>query len=586
MKKLICCFMACLLIMSVFAPLLSAAAPSAVVEGNVNSSKWLTLSTNTTGARYVVDSNGEPVRLFGMARCQYHADEEDVLFSDTADVDALTEHYRELGCNIMRLAINCDDICREGGGVSEEEINRFISKNIDPDVQAIIRSGMYVMLDIHMYPPDAPEGVNDADYTVQYAYDNYLPMLTALAKKYADEPMIAVIEIWNEPYAADQEELEFDTDEWNSLVRQYFIDAVNEIRKYDERHILMVSDWNAGWGCALPETWDGYYDQLDPVYRNTAHSIHVAAEHMDTEFTYYKSWYKNLAVNKNICLIFGEIETEGDLMTTAGMQNLIQMFSDTKETHHFSGILWRPHGDEANYVDVWKDWAKEYATIAPSPEFREIIEAENFADKSETAELVTDAELYGAPSVGTGIRMLPNQAPNKYYEASLINNEVYEPGTYSLTVTALGDASNDGGFIVGYRTVSGKVVQLAEMKGNNKPLELYDQTISFTSDEQISSFVFFSSETEKKSVAIDRIYLVADSSYKATKKSKVTVAQAKTVTTLDGNNLDATADLSDMVVKAQAEHNYVPAIIIMGSVAAVLIVLLVANGIVLKKRKS
>ncbi len=581
MKKIICFVIVCLLLFQTL--VLTFAAEN----GTTNESKWLTLSQNTSGPRYFVDSAGNPTHLFGMARCQSHADDEDLLYSSVGSVDALTKHYAELNCNFMRLAIDSEEICKEGGGVSAEEINRFITNEVDPDVQSIIRNGMYVMLDVHMYPPTAPEGVEGAQYTVQYAYDNYIPLLRELAKKYANEPMVAVIELWNEPYAADQKTLTYDKAIWNKLVRQFYIDAVSEIRKYDKRHVLLVSDYNAGWGTALPETWKGYYDKVDPKCNNTAFSIHVSAQQFDTDFEFYSKWFKETADKNNLCLLFGEIETEDNLMTQAGMENLINYFSETKDKFHFSGMLWRPHSDESNYVPTWKEWIKGYVTTSVQPVFRMSIEAENFADKSATADIVKVNELFGAPSVGTGIQMLPNLAPNNYYEASPLNNKIFPAGTYSLTVTSMGDPVNNGGFIVGYRTVSGKIYQIAELKGSNSP-EIYNQTINFTSDEQIVSITFFSNENEVKSVGIDRVYLIGDSSYKTVNKSRVTVTDASVIFGLNGKEYDVSAELNPEKVnsgdkKASGGRSLTPIMIVMVSLAVVLVGIITANGIVGKK---
>ena len=73
---------------------------------------------------------------------------------------------------------------------TKEQIIDFITNKIDPDVQAIIRNGMYVMLDIHMYPD--PEGERTARTLVQFARDYYLPVLVELAKKNAEEEVLRI----------------------------------------------------------------------------------------------------------------------------------------------------------------------------------------------------------------------------------------------------------------------------------------------------------------------------------------------------------------------------------------------------------
>lgn len=514
---------------------------SSVKEEYLNEDKWLTLSSNTTGARYFVDKQGNPVNLFGMARCQGHASSENILYSPIGSVDTLVEHYADYGCNFMRLAIECGDLCG-GEKRTADEINAYISEHIDPDVQAIIRNGLYVMLDMHMYPPE----LGTAEATVQYARDYYLPVLIELAKKYKDEPMVAVIELWNEPYAADHDNLTFNKDEWNVLLRDYFIDAVNEIRKYDTRHVLLVSDWNAGWGCAIPETWNGYYNKVDPVYHNTCFSVHASITELDTAFDFYQNWWKNLANSNNLCLLFGEVETEGGISSEAGIQNFCDMFSENEDKYHFSGVLWRPHGPTAEYHSVWADsgWAAEYCKkYQPNPTSRYAIEAENLLEDSNTATLSKDSRLFGSYKYGTGISLKPNLEATDFYESSTTSNLVYSAGNYKLVVRAFGDSKNSGDFIVGYRDISGVIHQIARFSGKNSNMEPYYQTVDFNASKQIASMVFFSCETGKASSIIDRVYIVGEASTNETvKRNRVTILPISQVIDLNGKKYTIESD--------------------------------------------
>lgn len=80
-------------LISTVIPLLPVNAESTVPISDVNNQGMqLSISTNTTGPRYFVDSTGNPVNLFGMARCQAHSEEEDCQFGGSAV--SLAEHYR------------------------------------------------------------------------------------------------------------------------------------------------------------------------------------------------------------------------------------------------------------------------------------------------------------------------------------------------------------------------------------------------------------------------------------------------------------------------------------------------------------
>lgn len=513
MKRIISIILVAIICCSTMFIPVYAKSSAGVKEEYLNEDKWLSLSTNKTGARYFVDSNDNPVNLFGQARCQHHGHEEDVLYANGGNsVDSLIKYYADNGMNFIRLAIYMPEMCG-GAKKTAQQINDFIEEEIDPDVQAIIRNGMYVMLDIHMYPE--PEGERTARTLVQFARDYYLPVLIELAKKYKDEPMVAVYELWNEPYAADvaappPEDTEGD---WATQLRNYFIDAVNEIRKIDTRHVIMVSDHNAGWGCALTELWNGYYKKLDPVYQNTCFSVHASHQQLDKSFAFYSDWWKSTAWDNNICLVFGEIETEGDLATKQGMKNLFNFFSETEEDYHFSGVLWRPHGHGVEYQELWADtgWAAEYCNKGPFPTARYAIEAEDLLDnKHDGIVLSKSTALFGAQKYGTGISLKPNLKSEYFIESTteVVKSLIYKAGKYKLVVRAAGNSGYSGDFIVGYKDLSGVVHQVARFSGNNSSMQPYYQTVEFTSSKPIVSIVFFGCETKVNSAFIDRVYLV------------------------------------------------------------------------------
>ncbi len=537
MKSLILIMLTVLICVSLLpvAPVF-AASSKGVKEENLNEDKWLTLSSNKSGARYIMDSKGKPVQLFGMARCQYHANEENVIYAGSEpNVDSLVKHYADYGANFMRLAIDMPELCG-GKKRSKEEINEFITKRIDPDVQAIIRNGMYVMLDIHMYPPSSCETVEGI---VQYARDFYLPVIVELAKKYKDEPMVAVIEPWNEPYPADQKQLSVDKAEWNIAVREYYMEVVKEIRKVDKRHIILVSDWNAGWGCAIPDTWSGYYNKIDPIYNNVAYSVHCTNHQLEIEYSFYKNWWKSLADDNNICLIFGEIETEYDISTEKGMRNLCDFLNETKNKYHFSGMMWRPHGQKWEYHNVWADtgWLASYCNPAPTPSSRYASEAEDLMGQIfNEVKTTSSTAFFGTIHDGTGISIKANIADNFFYETtSEINNDiVYKSGKYKLVVRVAGQKGYTGDFIVGYRDVDGVVHQIARFAGKDSNSEIYYQSVEFTAPKNIVSFAFFGCDKKANSVFIDRIYLTAAESYGVEDRSFVDIEDANKIIYLDG----------------------------------------------------
>ncbi len=512
-----------------------------VKEEVLNDDKWLTLSKNTTGPRYFVDANGNPVNLFGTARCQFHKYDQEWGIYGEPGIDSLIEHYADFGMNFIRLSLNVPEICG-GKKLTDEEINTYITEKIDPDVQGIIRNGMYVMIDIHMYPQQETKySVKTASEIVDYAREYYLPLLKGIARVYKDEPMVAVYEIWNEPYPADQQDLNHNVSEWNSLVRSYFIDAVNEIRKIDTRHVIMVSDFNAGWGMCTGVTWKGYYKLLDPVYQNTCFSTHIAREHVTEQWGSYYSWYKSFTRDNNICMVFGEIETEGNLMNTEGMKTLLNFFEETKNEYHFSGNLWRPHGWNSEYHELWAQngWADSYCNIGPYPTSRYTIEAEDVnGKKSNLVETATSPVMFGDNTKSMGISLNAGLAADKYYETTepATQKIVYKQGTYNIMVRAVGDKTHQGDFIVGYKDTDGVVHQIARFNGKNSGGKAYHQTITFTASKPIASFVFFGCEAKEKSVYIDRLLIEGKEAKDETlDRSKYTIpTTAKKIVKLNG----------------------------------------------------
>ncbi len=325
--------------------------------------EWLRLSKNTEGPRYFETESGKAINLFGMARCQSCCNTETLLHGDAGAVAA---HFKNLKCNIIRLAIHVHgdsgergnmptcDLIEMCGGYNPEGINKFIDTFVNPDVQLIKKQGVYIQLDLHDYPvPQDDAGI------VQYARERYIPIWIELAKRYKDDPQIAVFELWNEPYPADVATALRDSSDWVKSIREFFYEIVREVRKIDQKHIIMASDYNAGWGCAWETCWKDYQKSLDE-FNNTCFSIHVSNKQLEDEHPNYEEWLCRMADENNVSLFMGEIETEPGIQTVGGMKNLVAFLQNTADKYHFPAVLWRPHGDEANYVDIWRDAVAEY----------------------------------------------------------------------------------------------------------------------------------------------------------------------------------------------------------------------------------
>ena len=269
-------------------------------------------------------------------------------------------------------------------GFTEAGINRYIDLYVEPDLRAIIDAGMYVVLDLHEYP--VPDDKNDPDPAdlLRQAREQYIPVWAALAKRYKDEPMIAMFELWNEPYAADAGTLHINSKgyigsgkykgyDWNKGVCKFFIDCADEIRKYDTRHILLISDFNAGWGTGWAASWNGpprsYKNRvlLDPEYNNILFSAHAAKRQLHEDYIRHRDHWANICDYYNIGIQFGEVELEDELASVQSITNFVTMLAEKQAAHHYSAMLWRPHlsaggtnGDD--YASVWSGFAKVYTS--------------------------------------------------------------------------------------------------------------------------------------------------------------------------------------------------------------------------------
>ena len=113
-------------------------------------------------------------------------------------------------------------------------------------VDAAIKKGLYVLIDWHDH---------HADKNLQQSKAFFAKM----AQRYAGVPNV-IYEIWNEP----------EREEWPTI-KNYAIEVINEIRKYDEKNIIVVGS----------PFWDQHVDVAakDPItgHSNIVYSFHFYA---------------------------------------------------------------------------------------------------------------------------------------------------------------------------------------------------------------------------------------------------------------------------------------------------------------------
>jgi len=289
--------------------------------------------------KYVVNDLGQPVRLVGMARCQYHAEYEEATFGD---LDAEFAHYRTLGINCIRLAVS--PTRAEQPKVDLYETlgpERFVDEVVAPEVAAAIAAGLYVVIDDHHIKTTIAER------------DRWIPFWEAVARRYRDEPRVVMYELWNEPNL-DPTGL---SPESAPAIRDWYHRCIAAIRQIDTRHILLVSDWNAGWGAATESMWadDGFL--IDEPYHQVAFSKHMAKDHENEAFLSQN--LDRVSDQWGVPLVIGELELEKGLQTADDLTRLLGLLE--ADPRGYSVWLWRPHDDKTIFADLWSPWACRYA---------------------------------------------------------------------------------------------------------------------------------------------------------------------------------------------------------------------------------
>ena len=150
--------------------------------------------------------------------------------AEEIQADLFTEqdfiNARKLGCDVIRLPIHFEKICREADGFT---IPQKVLDILDHAAAWCAKQEMYLILDFH----------NDstADSVTPDDIDKILiPVWTQLAERYKDFPEYIVYEIMNEPHGIAIEL-------WNEIIARVF----KIIREIDPKHWIIVggADWNS-----------------------------------------------------------------------------------------------------------------------------------------------------------------------------------------------------------------------------------------------------------------------------------------------------------------------------------------------------
>jgi hypothetical protein len=254
--------------------------------------------------KYIVDSAGRPFALGGYSQYlgEYWWNE----FPRYGTLALTARYFRSLGFNACRLGLvehksphwaasimNDGSAFKRYGGP-----DGYVKQFLRPLVDQITAEGVYVILDWHWtYGMDSQDIANIGDFW------------EACAMEFRNEPGVAMYQLLNEPSFVDGNNRPDLAPRIRRITKAY----IQRIRKHDKRHIILVSDWNCGWGWATESQWKPVnFDPGDPE-RQIVYSKHVSKEHMTNAFM--AGGVDRVADQWDIPLFFDEVES-GALMNS------------------------------------------------------------------------------------------------------------------------------------------------------------------------------------------------------------------------------------------------------------------------------
>ncbi len=258
--------------------------------------------------KYIVDSAGKPFPLGGYS-CyvgEYWWNE----FPEYGTPALTARYFRSMGFNVCRLGLvehkpnhwsasimNDSSAFQRYGGPAG-----YVKQFLRPIVDQITNEGIYVIIDWHYTygeGPDSKGGMSNQDI------EKLGRFWEEVAREFCNEPRVAMYQPINEPVFVEGS----NRPDLGPRLRAIYKDYIAKIRKHDKRHIIMVSDWNCGWGWATESQWRPVnFDPGDPS-RQIVFSKHIAREHLTDAFM--NGGVDRVADKYGIPLFFDEVESSG-----------------------------------------------------------------------------------------------------------------------------------------------------------------------------------------------------------------------------------------------------------------------------------
>ncbi|MBN1553292.1 MAG: cellulase family glycosylhydrolase [Phycisphaerae bacterium] len=303
--------------------------------------------------KFIVDSAGRPFVLGGYSTYmgEYWWDE----FPRYGTQALMARYFRTRGFNVCRLGLVehepshwSDSIMRDGSAFEKfGGPAGYVKKFVRPLVDQIVGEGMYVIIDWHdSYKLDAKKIRAIGDFW------------EACAMEFKDDPGVAMYQLLNEPCFVDGQNRPDLAGRLREITKNY----IERIRKHDKRHILLVSDWNCGWGWATEDQWSPVnFDPGDPQGQ-IVYSKHISKEHTNDAFMI--GGMDNVADKWNVPMFFDEVEM-GVLLPPRNMGWFFDFLSRNERKYGFA--IWVAGQYPEEQLEQFSAFAQTYLSVSPLP---------------------------------------------------------------------------------------------------------------------------------------------------------------------------------------------------------------------------
>ncbi len=178
--------------------------------------------------------------------------------------DLVAEYCKRMGMNTIRLAFYNQFF---NSRATEPLVLDDVAAFVDPVIAAARRHGLYVILDDHAYfkneiDEETARGEQKSAGWTTARFEDWVKCWGRVAEKYKGEPRILGYELCNEPVCEPD------------VARKWYKRAIDEIRRHDKRHIVILGAHHWSHSRSMEATWSGLADKIDAPYNKAVFAFH------------------------------------------------------------------------------------------------------------------------------------------------------------------------------------------------------------------------------------------------------------------------------------------------------------------------